>query len=432
MIMVNYEEAEAYLVEIPKFTTKHSLEYIRECLSRLGNPQDAFQVIHVAGTNGKGSVCAYLASVFQEGGFCCGLFTSPHLIRINERFQIDREPVDDELFLRAFEKVKGLIDQLTAEGKHHPNFFETIFLMGMWIFEQAGVSYVLLETGLGGKIDATNVMERPLACALTSISLDHVQYLGDTVEVIAQEKAGIIKPQVPVIYDANRPETARIIEETARSVGARAYPVKKEQYIIREMTSRGIDFSVENGYDGVNDFRIPFIARYQVMNAALALQTLNALRGKVDFTGEQVRRGIAGTRWQGRMEAISPGVIVDGAHNEDGVASFIETAVDFKEKYKITLLFSAVDDKDYPDMIREICERLKPDCVVTATLFVDRAVDAQILADEFVKGGCGQVQAMDSVREAYELACKLREDGLLFCVGSLYLVGEIKRLRSVK
>lgn len=419
-------------MEIPKFTAKHSLDYIKECLRRLGNPQDAFCVIHVAGTNGKGSVCAYLASVFQEGGLRCGLFTSPHLLRINERFQIDREPVDDELFLRAFEKVKGMIDQLVAEGLFHPNFFETIFLMGMWIFKQAGVSYVLLETGLGGKIDATNVIERPLASVLTSISLDHVQVLGDTVEVIAREKAGIIKPQVPIIYDANRPETAGIIAQTAKSAGAPAYPVKKERFIIREMTAQGIDFSIENGYDGVNDFHIPFIARYQAMNAALALQTLAALRGKVDFTGEQVRRGMAGVQWQGRMEALEPGVIVDGAHNEDGVASFVETAADFKDKYKIVLLFSAVEDKDYPDMIRRICEGLKPEQAVTATLSVDRAVDARTLAEEFRKGGCRQVQAMDSVKEAYELASKLRGDGLLFCVGSLYLVGEIKRLRREK
>ncbi len=419
-------------MEVPKFTARHGLDYIKECLNRLGNPQDAFQVIHVAGTNGKGSVCAYLASAFQEGGLRCGLFTSPHLIRINERFQIDREPVDDALFLRAFEKVKGMIDQLMAEGLYHPNFFETIFLMGMWIFQQAGVDYVLLETGLGGKIDATNVIERPLASALTSISLDHVQVLGDTVEMIAREKAGIIKPQVPVIYDANRPETAKIIAETAQNVGAPAYPVKKEQFVIKKMTAQGIDFSVANGYDGVNDFHIPFIARYQVMNAALALQTLTVLRGTVDFTGEQVRRGMAGVRWQGRMEALEPGVIVDGAHNEDGMARFVETAVDFKDKYKIVLLFSAVNDKDYPDMIRRICGNLQPAQVITATLAVDRAVDARTLAEEFQKGGCGQVQAMDSVKEAYELALKLRGDGLLFCVGSLYLVGEIKRLRREK
>lgn len=429
MSILNYKEAVAYLEEVPRFTVKHSLEYIRECLRRLGSPQEAFRVIHVAGTNGKGSVCAYLASVFREGGYRCGLFTSPHLIRINERFQIDGEPVDDELFLQAFEKVKELIDALVAEGNHHPNFFETIFLMGMWIFRQAGVPYVVLETGLGGKIDATNVIERPMACVITSISLDHVQVLGDTVEVIAAEKAGIIKPGVPIIYDANRPETARVIEEQARSTGAPAFPVRKEQFTIREITAQGIDFSL-NGKKEDADFSIPFVARYQVMNAALALRTLEALQGEVEFTGEQVRKGIASTRWQGRMETISPGIIVDGAHNEDGVAVFLETAADFREKYRIVLLFSAVDDKDYPDMIRRICQKLKPAAVVTATLQTQRGVDAKVLAEEFRNGGCSQVLAEDSVKKAFETACSLRGDGLLFCVGSLYLVGEVKNLRK--
>ncbi len=430
MSILNYKEAVTYLEETPRFTTKHSLEYIKECLHRLGNPQEAFRVIHVAGTNGKGSVCAYLASVFRAGGYRCGLFTSPHLIRMNERFQIDGEPADDELFLQAFEKVKEMIDELVAEGNHHPNFFETIFLMGMWMFQRACVPYVILETGLGGKIDATNVIERPLACAITSISLDHVQVLGDTVEIIAAEKAGIIKPGVPIIYDANHPETARVIEEQARSTGAPACPVRKEQFTIQKITSQGIDFILNEKENEADVFSIPFIARYQVMNAALALRTLEALKGQVEFTDEQVRKGIAGTRWQGRMETILPGIVVDGAHNEDGVASFLETAADFREIYRIVLLFSAVDDKDYPDMIRRICQELKPAAVVTATLQTQRGVDAQVLAEEFRKGGCSQVLAEDSVKKAFEKACSLRGDGLLFCVGSLYLVGEVKSLRE--
>ena len=240
---MNYTEAVAYINETPKFTTKNSLEHTKECLRRLGNPQDSFQVIHVAGTNGKGSVCAYLASVLREGGYGCGLFTSPHLVKINERFQIDEVPVEDELFLRAFEKVKHLADELTAQGSYHPTYFEMLFLMGMCIFQEAGVSYVVLETGLGGRLDATNAIENPLACVITSISMDHIQYLGDTVEAIAGEKAGIIKKAIPVIYDANRQKTAQVIEETAQGVGAPAYPVRREDFEIREITSSGIEFA---------------------------------------------------------------------------------------------------------------------------------------------------------------------------------------------
>ncbi len=428
---MNYTQAVAYINETPKFTTKNSLEHTKECLRRLGNPQDSFQVIHVAGTNGKGSVCAYLASVLREGGYRCGLFTSPHLVKINERFQIDEVPVEDELFLRAFEKVKHLADELTAQGSYHPTYFEMLFLMGMCIFQEAGVSYVVLETGLGGRLDATNAIENPLACVITSISMDHIQYLGDTVEAIAGEKAGIIKKAIPVIYDANRHETAQVIEETAQRVGAPAYPVRREDFEIREITSSGIEFSYGKTDGRQQEYSIPFIARYQVMNSALALKTLEVLREQQDFTAltdSQVKAGIGGTRWQGRMETIQPGVIVDGAHNEDGVANFIETAVYFRDKYRIVLLFSAVDDKDYPHMIRRICSELRPAQVVTATIQEERAVDAQVLAQEFRKNGCTCVQAENSVKEAFQQAAELRGDGLLFCIGSLYLIGEIKSL----
>ncbi len=428
---MNYTEAVAYINETPKFTTKNSLEHTKECLRRLGNPQDSFQVIHVAGTNGKGSVCAYLASVLREGGYRCGLFTSPHLVKINERFQIDEVPVEDELFLRAFEKVKHLADELTAQGSYHPTYFEMLFLMGMCIFQEAGVSYVVLETGLGGRLDATNAIENPLACVITSISMDHIQYLGDTVEAIAGEKAGIIKKAIPVIYDANRQKTAQVIEETAQGVGAPAYPVRREDFEIREITSSGIEFAYGKTDGRQQEYSIPFIARYQVMNSALALKTLEVLREQQDFTAltdSQVKAGIGGTRWQGRMETIQPGVIVDGAHNEDGVANFIETAMYFRDKYRIVLLFSAVDDKDYPHMIRRICSELRPAQVVTATIQEERAVDAQVLAQEFRKNGCTCVQAENSVKEAFQQAAELRGDGLLFCIGSLYLIGEIKSL----
>ena len=182
---MNYEEAVAYIDETPKFTKKNSLDHTKECLRRLGNPQDKFKVIHVAGTNGKGSTCAFLTSVLREAGYSCGLFTSPHLVEINERFQINEVNIDNDTFLKAFEKVKVLADELVAEGSYHPTYFEMLFLMGMVIFAEAGVDYVTLETGLGGRMDATTAVENPVACVITSISLDHTAILGDTIEKIA-------------------------------------------------------------------------------------------------------------------------------------------------------------------------------------------------------------------------------------------------------
>lgn len=336
---MNYEEAVAYIEETPKFTTKNKLEHTKECLRRLGNPQKQFQVVHVAGTNGKGSTCAFLTSVFREAGYSCGLFTSPHLVVINERFQINEKNIDNDTFLRAFEKVKKLADELVAEGSYHPTYFEFLFLMGMVIFADANVDYVILETGLGGRLDATTAVEEPSACVITSISFDHMQYLGNTIEAIAGEKAGIIVPGVPVIYDGNNPAAAGVIRARAQELGSPYFEVKREDTKIIRNTRAGIDFSYENEYYGNTVFTLPFIAEYQVMNSSLALKTIEVLKDQVKIPVEAVRKGLLETRWQGRMETVLPGVIVDGAHNEDGVEKFVETAVHFQKDYPLTLLF---------------------------------------------------------------------------------------------
>ena len=428
---MNYEEAVAYIEETPKFTKKNSLDHTRECLRRLGNPEKKFKVIHVAGTNGKGSTCAFLTSILREAGYSCGLFTSPHLVRINERFQINEINIDDDTFLAAFKKVKALADEMVAEGSYHPTYFEMLFLMGMVIFADAGVDYVTLETGLGGRLDATTAVEDPVACVITSISLDHMQYLGDTVSKIAGEKAGIIVPNVPVIYDGNDPDAAEVIEKRAKELGSPAYKVVQSDARVLGNNKDGIDFSLKDEYYGDTSFHIPVIAWYQVMNASLSLTTMEVLRDVIPVTMEQMQEGIKNTRWQGRMETILPGVIVDGAHNEDGVRRFVETAERFQDEYPLTLLFSAVNDKDYQDMIHTICQKIRFRKVVTTEVGGYREVPSAELAEIFRKEGCKDVANSDSIQEAFYMAREAKgEDGMLFCVGSLYLVGEIKALLS--
>ena len=426
---MNYEEAVAYIEETPKFTTKNKLSHTKECLRRLGNPEKKFRVIHVAGTNGKGSTCAFLTSIFREAGYSCGLFTSPHLVTINERFQINEQNIDDDTFLSAFLKVRALADELVAEGSYHPTYFEMLFLMGMVIFADAGVDYVMLETGLGGRLDATTAVEEPAACVITSISFDHMQYLGNTIREIAGEKAGIIVPGVPVIFDGNDPEAAKVIRDQAEKLGSPWFEVKREDAEIKGITSGGIDFSVKNGYYGNTVFSIPFIARYQVMNAALVLKTVEVLKQQIPIPEDAVKKGLLETRWQGRMETVLPGVIVDGAHNEDGVEKFVETAEHFQKECPLTLLFSAVDDKDYTDMIRTILGRIRFRHVVVTQVGGYRKVPAEALAEIFRREGCPSAQAFEDTEAAFRAALALKgEDGMLFCVGSLYLVGEIKEL----
>ncbi len=423
-----YHEAVAYIEETPKFTKKNSLDHTRECLHRLGDPQSRFRVIHVAGTNGKGSVCAFLASILRNGGYHCGLFTSPHLVKINERFQIDEQMVSDETFVRAYGKVRELADTLVAEeGNDHPTYFEMLFLMGMLIFAEAEVDFVVLETGLGGRLDATTSIPDPLACVITSVSLDHMQYLGDTVSQIAAEKAGILVPGVPVIYDANHDEAAHVIEKTAREKDCPAYAVSEQELVVDEATISGIAFHRIAKESEEEPYRIPFIARYQVNNAALALKCMEVLRDVLPITDAQLHAGLKKTAWEGRMEQIAPRVFVDGGHNEDAIRQFIETARDFQKEYPLTLLFSAVSDKAYQRMIADIAQAVPFRDIITATVQDARAVPAGELAEIFREHDCHAVRAIDDIPEAYEEACRSRgPDGLLFCVGSLYLVGEIK------
>ena len=424
--MFTYEEAVQYIEDIPKFTTKNKLEHTRHCLDLLGNPDEGKKIIHVAGTNGKGSVCAFISTMLEAGGYKCGLFTSPHLVKINERFQINEEMVSDETFLEVFCQVKELADSLVEKGDYHPTYFEFLFLMGMLIFEKEKVDYIVLETGLGGRLDATNSVRNPLACVITSISLDHVEYLGNTIPEIAGEKAGIIKPGVPVVFDGNNPEAAEVIRTRADSLECPWYEIKEDSQQMKDYTPEGIRFIADSMVYGPTELFIPFIARYQMMNAALALETMGVLKNNHHLEKDDVIRGMKNTRWQGRMETILPGVIVDGAHNEDGIAKFVETVEYFQKDYPITLLFSTVSDKDFRDMIDEICHGLHFSNVITTEIWGSRKQSARELAELFREKGCENVYLEPDPGKAFDMAYAKKGRGLLFVAGSLYLAGEIK------
>ena len=423
---MNYTEAVDYIETIPKFTVKHPPEHTRELLSRLGNPQEGIKIIHVAGTNGKGSVCAYLNAMLLAGGKKTGLFTSPHLVRINERFQINGEDVSDEQFLDAFLKVEKAAKEYEAEGEGHPSYFETLFLMGMLIFKEAGVEYLVMETGLGGRLDATNVVEKPLACIITSISRDHTEYLGDTLEAIAGEKAGIIKAGVPVIYDASQPGPASVIAAKAKEMGSPAWPMEPSFYEMKTQSREGITFTFAYPGGEKAELAIPYVAKYQMMNASLAFYTMHILQDVHDIPKNVLAEGLSKIKWPCRMEMAAPGVIIDGAHNEDGIAQFVSTAGYFAKENKITILFTAVADKHYHEMIGEICEGIHPSHVVATQIDGSRVVPAEVLAEDFRKAGCTDVCAEPEIGAAYEKALEKKGSGMLFCVGSLYLAGELK------
>ena len=429
---MTYKEAEAYINSVPKFTSKNKPENTMELIRRLGHPERHMKVIHVAGTNGKGSVCAFLSSMLTEGGKRTGLFTSPHLVKINELFQINNEPVSDEIFLDAYERVMKLVEEMQKDGFYHPAYFELLFAIGMVIFEKAQVEYLILETGLGGRLDATNIVEKPVVTVITSISLDHTEILGDTIEEIAGEKAGIIKQGIPIVYDGREKRAEKVILQKAEEENAKAVPLYEEKLSIQGSTDHSVDYLFDESFYQGHVITVPYLAPYQVRNSALALLAMEEIDPQHEIGLETRLQAIRDTRWQGRMETVLPGVIVDGAHNEDGVHEFVRTLRQVGSSRRIVMLFSAVVEKNYEKMVHTICDTGCIQEVVVTEIHGSRIVPAEELAAVFRKFTSVPVTAISSIEEAFDTAMEKKGDGLLFCVGSLYLVGEVKKVIEEK
>lgn len=425
---MNYKETVDYILNIPYFAKKIGTENLAGLLCRLGNPERKSKVIHIAGTNGKGSTAKALSELLMKAGYNVGLFTSPHLVSINERIKFNNEMISDEDFVRAFERVKEKIEI-------HPSFFEVIFAMAAVYYEEKHPDYVIYETGMGGRLDATNVVE-PVLCIITSIGMDHMEYLGSTLSEIAAEKAGIIKQGVPVVYLEKDKITSEIIKSRANLMKADAVPVEKSQYIINETDDKSIDFSFHNRYYSNNHLKIKKTALYQVENVCLALTAFGVLT-KETFSGIDidgiVKAALADFKWECRMEEIMKGVYVDGAHNEDAICRYAETLNCLhKDKRKI-LVFAAVKDKDYAAMIKELTSEVAFEKIIVTGVNSERKAPVDLIAKAFEKYTDTDVLAYEEIPEAMEKAMEYKNEisgSAVYCVGSLYLAGEIKKWKS--
>lgn len=429
---MKYEEVVRYIEDIPKFTKKHTLLHTHEFMRRLGNPCQGRKVLHVAGTNGKGSVCAYMQAILLFEGKRVGFFTSPHLVKLNERIRINGKDIDDDTFCRIFAKVRQVAEELEKEGMEHPSYFEFLYGMGMLAFEENDAEYIVLETGLGGRLDATNSFEHPFLSVITSIGLDHTEILGDTIEKIAGEKAGIIKKGVPVFFDGSDERSSRVIEETAENVEAPWYKMEKDALKIREITDKHIAFSILDEYDNNTVWQVASTGIYQVMNAALAIRAMRYTFGeKAEICKWQ--KVVASVKWQGRMEEVLPGVIFDGAHNLAAIREFTKSIRLQREVegeiHPLIILFSAVADKDYSHMIELLCRESKADDYVIAKVDNKRGAQADTLAALFRKYTDRPVYREDTLADAFTRALNEKgSEGKLYCLGSLYLIGELKEL----
>lgn len=421
---MTYREAEKYILDIPKFTKKNDLGHTKTFLKYLGNPQKCMKVLHVAGTNGKGSVCVYLDTMLRSEEKRTGLFVSPHLVRMNERIVIDGLQISDEEFICCFEKTLDAVRKMAKDGLAHPTFFEFLFGMAMTAFASAGVEYAVLETGLGGRLDATTAVESPLVCAITSIGLDHVQYLGNTIEQIASEKAGIILPGVPVFYSETSPQSDEVIEKTAQEKGSFCKKIGKDAYEILGIEDKHIAFSCASDYYGNTTWKLNNIGVYQPGNAMLAMEVMRYLFGGKGHP-EKWREALSKVKWAGRMEEIIPGVYIDGAHNVSAAEAFVKSIP--ADGRGSIILFSAVKDKDYDKMAECICSRSGADMYVVTHIDDPRGEDIQKLKMIFQKYTDRPVIAAGQLKEALKFISDCREGRRVYCIGSLYLAGMIRK-----
>ena len=426
--MVSYEEAVKYIEEIPRFAAKNTVEDTGRMLSLLTGDSSNSKIIHVAGTNGKGSVCAYLRAILMEGKRSVGMFISPHLESMRERISINGELIAKEDFVRIFSLVRKMAEESGKYDLSHPSYFEFLFLMAMCYFEEKQPDYILLETGLGGRLDATNSILTPAVCVITQIGYDHMQYLGDTLEQIAAEKAGIIKENIPVVFTDRRTEVTGILTEYAKKKKSRTVVLGKDQILNVNIKNKTIDFSLHTGYYNYVSLLLNTVALYQIENASLAILAAQELKDE-KITPDIIRKGVWAACWPGRMEEAVPGVFLDGAHNEDGIEAFLRTAAKDGCAGKRILLFGVVTDKRYRKMIQMIEDSgLFAQAVVTV-LETDRSASIDELTRIWEQYEDIRCSFHEDAEEALKqlLSDKTSED-TAYVVGSLYLIGQVKSL----
>ena len=421
------EEAFSYLDKMPSFTKKTPLGNTRVLMDRLGLFGMRLKIIHVAGTNGKGSVCAYLDGILRKAGLQTGVFTSPHLVRVTERFSYNGEEIGEEEFLFFMNTVMAAVSDIMREGALHPAYFELLFVMFLLWMKEKNPDYCILEAGMGGRGDVTVLAEKPVLCVITSISLDHTAYLGNTISKIAFQKGGIIRPGVPVVYDAISREARLVITQEAAAKESPAEPVGPEMARVIRHSDKGIDFVLDNKYYDNICVHLSSPALYQVQNCSLAMTAAAMLNPDGRMPELEIADAAGGVVWEGRMEMAADRVLVDGAHNEDGIRRFLETAAVLAGKNRLSLLFAVSSDKDYAAMVRALCEKRLFGHITVTQIKGYRKTDCHEIAALFRTYTDVPVACREHAAEALSYAReRLEDDELLLCAGSLYLIGEIR------
>ena len=417
--MMTYDEALTYIHHVSWRGSRLGLDRTRELLARMGHPERALRFIHVAGTNGKGSTVAMLAAILENAGYRTGMYVSPFISRFNERMQVNGAPISDEELAELTERIRPLADAM----EDHPTEFELVTAIGFAYFARHGCDVVMLEVGMGGEFDSTNVIDTPALAVITNIGLDHTRELGPTIADIARAKAGIVKEGGTVVLYGENDEADKVFIDTCAK--RRATCIVTDHGRIRnaraDLNGLTFDFGEEK------DLRVGLIGSYQLHNAAVALTAVEALRERGwRIPDDAVRRGLLHVRWPARFEVLSakPLFVADGAHNPQGVAAAVESIRLHFPSHKPVLLLGVMADKDVPHMIDQLVPLAE--AFVTVTPNNPRAMPARELADRLTELG-GAATACDSVEAGVRLAVALAgEDGVVCALGSLYMLGDVR------
>lgn len=411
---MNYTEALEYIHGVSWTFCKPGLERIGELCERLSHPQKKLKFIHIAGTNGKGSTSAMLDSVLRAAGYKVGLYTSPYIRVFNERMRIDGENIPDDELASLTEYIKPIAEQMADK----PTEFELITALAFEYFARHNCDIVILEAGMGGRLDSTNIIDTSVLSVITGIALDHTAFLGDTVEKIAKEKAGIIKKNVPVIYGGSDESAKSVIENKAKEMGSEFVAVDYSSLKINSMALEGTNFD----YADYSGLKISLLGSYQPRNCAIVLNVVEILRKKgFEISDSALREGLASAMWQGRFEILScdPLIIFDGAHNPQGIEAAVESVKLYFGVQKICLVTGVLRDKDYTYIATKLSEIAE--AAFTFTPDSPRALAAEEYA-KVLQGAGIEAQSADSIKVALDKAkaYAMVNNCPIICAGSLY------------
>ncbi|GFI66368.1 folylpolyglutamate synthase [Lachnospiraceae bacterium] len=423
---MNERQVMEYMEQVSAYGIVPGLDSIRELCRELGDPQKELRFVHIAGTNGKGSVSAFLAEILKCAGYRVGRYLSPTLFQYRERIQVNGSCITKAALGRGVERIKGICDGMVARGLSHPTPFEIETALGFLYFREKACDVVVLETGMGGLLDATNIVENTLAAVLTSVSMDHMQFLGDTPEKIAFQKAGIIKRGCRVVSAVQRKEVLEVIRAGAEAMGCPLQAVKPEMlsHVRYGLEKQSFD------YGRLKKLELSLAGKYQIENAALAVETVEALGEQgLSVSEEALRLGLSRTQWPGRFTLIGkkPYFIVDGAHNEEAAVRLAESLEFYFTNKRVIYIMGVLKDKEYEKIIAST--HALADQIITVTPPGNpRALPAYELARAVAEVHC-DVTAADSLEEAVEMSRLLAgKEDVIVAFGSLSFLGRLMKI----